>query len=250
MPLTYLRVSKYVAVDAYFSKKSFIDSVNQVGLHLVTRMRNDAVMYYAYTGPQRTGRGRKRQFAGKIDVRNLDVSQFRACIQEQTWTAFEGVAYAKALKKWVKTVIVQNYKADGNIKNCKIFIATDLTMTGADLYLYYHLRFQIEFIYRDAKQHLGLTIVNQLNNKGLIFIARATPYNFALTMLSVAKVVHWLSKPLENRKPFSIQDIKAQYFNERFLNLFFNVFGICPEQRENNLKIESLTNYAKLLPNP
>jgi hypothetical protein len=37
-----------------------------------------------------------------------------------------------------------------------------------------------------------------------------------------------------------------QYFNERFLNLFFNVFGICPEQQENNPKISTLTNYAKI----
>lgn len=112
--LNLLSVSKYVAVDAYFSKKSFIDSVSQVGLDLITRMRNDAVMYYVYRGPQRTGRGRKRQFAGKIDVKNLDLSQFRACIHEQTWTAFEGLAYAKALKKWVKTVIVQNYNVNEN----------------------------------------------------------------------------------------------------------------------------------------
>lgn len=147
-----LTVCKYVAVDAYFSKKSFIDSVSQTGLHLITRLRDDAVMYYAYTGPKRTGRGRKRQFNGKIDAKNLDLSQFRACIQEQTWTAFEGIAYGKALKRWIKTVIVQHYNTDGSIKNCKIFIATDLAITGADLYLYYHLRFQIEFVYRDANR--------------------------------------------------------------------------------------------------
>lgn len=236
-----LSVSKYVAVDAYFSKKPFIDSVSQAGLHLVTRMRNDAVMYYAYTGPQRTGRGRKRQFAGKIDTGKLDLSQFRACLKEDTWTAFEGLAYAKSLKRWVKTVIVQHYKADGGIKNCKIFIATDLTITGADLYLYYHLRFQIEFVYRDAKQHLGLTHCQSTQQQRLNF-----HHNFALTVLSLVKVAHWLTQPLDNRKPFSIQDIKAQYFNERFLNLFFNVFGICPEHQENNPKIATLTNYAKI----
>ena len=147
-----MTVSKYVAVDAYFSKKSFIDSVSQTGIHLITRLRDDAVMYYAYTGPQSTGRGRKRQFAGKINAKNLDLSQFRACIQEETWTAFEGIAYAKALKRWIKTVIIQHYNTDGSIKKCKIFIATDLAITGADLYLYYHLRFQIEFVYRDTNR--------------------------------------------------------------------------------------------------
>jgi len=170
-----LTVSKYVAVDAYFSKKSFIDSVTQAGLHLITRMRDDAAMYYAYTGLQRTGRGRKKQFSGKIDTKNLDLSDFRACLQEDDWTAFEGLAYAKALKRWVKTVVVQNYKTDGSIKNCKIFISTDLTMTGIDLYLYYHLRYQIEFVYRDAKQHLGLTHCQSTQQQRLDFHRTGDP---------------------------------------------------------------------------
>lgn len=236
-----LIVSKYVVLDAYFSKKSFVDSLTGARLEVVSRMRNDAVLYYAYTGPQRSGRGRKRQFAGKIQTKNLDISQFRPCIKEQTWTAFEGVAYAKSLKKWVKTVIIQYYKNDGSIKNCKIFIATDLTIAGADLYLYYHLRFQIEFIYRDAKQHLGLTHCQSTQQQRLAF-----HHNFALSLLSLVKITHWLTQPLESRKSFSIHDIKAQYFNERFLNRIFSVFAISPEQQKNNPNMQSLTNYAKI----
>lgn len=137
-------VSKYVTVDAYFSKKTFIDPLCKSGLEVITRLRDDAVMFYAYTGIQKSGRGRKKQFAGKVDVKNLDHNQFRACIKETDWTAFEGLTYAKSLKRWVKTVIIQHYKADGSIKNCKIFISTDITLAGSDIYLYYHLRFQIE----------------------------------------------------------------------------------------------------------
>lgn len=60
-----LSVSQYVAVDAYFSKKSFVDLVSKAGLHVITRMRDDAVLYYAYTGPQRSCRGRKKYYAAK-----------------------------------------------------------------------------------------------------------------------------------------------------------------------------------------
>jgi hypothetical protein len=136
-----LSVSKYIAVDAYFSKKTFIEPVCKAGLHIITRLRNDAVMYYAYSGFQKAGRGRKKLFDGKIDVKNLDLSQFKPCIKENNWTAFEALAYVKSLKRWVKVVVIQHYNTDKSIKNCKIYISTHVTMCGTDLYLYYHLRF-------------------------------------------------------------------------------------------------------------
>lgn len=236
-----LSVSKYVVVDAFFSKKAFIDPIYRAGLHTITRLRDDAVMFYAYTGYQKAGRGRKKIFAGKIDVKNLDLSQFKPCIKENDWTAFEAFAYIKALKRWVKVVVIQHYKPDMSIKNCKIYISTDSTMDGANVYFYYHLRFQIEFEFRDSKQYLGLTHCQSTQKNRLSF-----HYNFALTMLSLAKIVHWLRQPIEVRKPFSIQDIKTQYFNEHFLNLFFNVFAISTEQQKNNPNINILTNYAKI----
>jgi hypothetical protein len=61
-----LSVSKYVTVDAYFSKKTFIDPVCKSGLEVITRLRDDAVMFYAYTGIQKGGRGRKSSLQGKL----------------------------------------------------------------------------------------------------------------------------------------------------------------------------------------
>ena len=65
-------------------------------------------------------------------------------------------------------------------------------------------------------------------------------------MLSLAKITDWLNKPKDSRKAFSIHDIKAQYFNERFLNKIFSVFAITPELQLNNPNIDSLRNYAKI----
>lgn len=236
-----LAVSKYVTVDAYFSKITFIDPLCKHGLEVITRLRDDAVMFYAYKGEQRSGRGRKKKFAGKIDVKNLDSTQFSVCIKDKKWTAFESLVYVKSLKRWVKAVVVQNYKADESIKNCKIFISTDTSLPGVKVYHYYHLRFQIEFIYRDGKQHLGLTHCQSTQSERLNF-----QFNFSLTILSLAKIVHSFNQPLEERKPFSIYDIKTQYFNERFLNIIFSALGIDAEQQNNNPKVLKLFNYAKI----
>jgi hypothetical protein len=239
--VTMISVSKYITVDAFFSKKSFIDPVCQSGFHAITRLRDDAVMSYAYTGIQKSGRGRKKQFDGKIDVLNLRKDLFTTCIKEDKWTAFEGLAYVKSLKRWVKAVIVHHFKEDKTIKSAKIYISTDTSMSGADVYFYYHLRFQIEFVYRDAKQHLGLNHCQSTQKDRLNF-----HFNFALTILSLTKIVHWITQPINNRMPFSIYDIKTQYFNERFLNKIFNVFGIDPEHQNNKFKVQNLMDYTKI----
>ena len=63
-------------------------------------------------------------------------------------------------------------------------------------------------------------------------------------MLSLAKITHWLNKPKYRRKIFSIHEIEAKYFNERFLNKIFSVFAITPEQQLNNPNIDFLRNYV------
>ena len=151
-----LEISDYLVVDAYFSKHDFIEKVTATGLDVVTRLRDDAVLRYRYVGPRIKKRGKPRQYNGKLDPKNPDLTYFRSCIQEEDWIAYEAVLHAKALKRWVKVVLVHYLDEDQNVKSYNIFISTDTAMSGADVFLYYHLRFQIEFLYRDGKQFLGL----------------------------------------------------------------------------------------------
>jgi len=169
------------------------------------------------------------------------MQHFRPCLQGDNWIAYQAVVHARALKRWVKLVVVHTFNKDGSIKNAKLFTCTDINLDGADLLLYYHMRFQIEFLYRDAKQYLGLNQCQSRKEKRLGF-----HFNFSLTALSIAKIVHWMSQPLEQRKPFSMQDIKTQYFNEHLLGKFIDGFGICPKSAINNPCYQELVNYAKI----
>jgi hypothetical protein len=236
-----LLLSDYLAVDAYFAKYEFIQAVSQSGLKVITRLRNDAALWYPYLGPKRCGKGRPQQYAGKVDVRKLEQQYFRPCIQEADWTAYEACLYSKSLKRLLKVVIVHTYQADGSIKTSKIFASTDTTLTGMDLWYYYHLRFQPEFLYRDAKQFLGLTHCQSRQQSRLNF-----HFNFSLTLLSLAKVAHWLTKPIAERSSFSLQDIKTTYFNHHMLDLFIEGFGLCPVTTKNNPVYRKLADYAKI----
>ncbi len=63
---------------------------------------------------------------------------------------------------------------------------------------YYRTRFQIEFIYRDAKQFTGLNDCQARSEIKLHF-----HFNASLTAINLAKITHWISIPKQERKAFS-----------------------------------------------
>ena len=53
-------------------------------------------------------------------------------------------------------------------------------------------------------------------------------FNTALTTVSLVKAIYHLSQPIEQRTPFSMADIKTQYFNELMFDLIISKCGISP----------------------
>ena len=137
----------------------------------------------------------------------------------------EAVIYIDALKIWAKVVVVQIYEAKtATLKSTQIFFCADNQMQGKTVLEYYRLRFQIEFLFRDAKQHLGLNQCQSTDEKVL-----HAHWNTALTTINVAKALQWKQEPNQTDKTFSIQDIKTLYFNQLYLNKFSSAFGIDTE---------------------
>jgi hypothetical protein len=106
---------------------------------------------------------------------------------------------------------------------------------------YYRSRFQIEFIYRDAKQFTGLHDCQARGENKLNF-----HFNTSLTSINIAKVTHWLSVPKTTRPAFSMADIKTMYHNELLLNRFISVFGISANKLKNKNRIRELITYGTI----
>jgi hypothetical protein len=106
------------------------------------------------------------------------------------------------------------------------------------------LRFQIEFLYRDAKQFTGLNDCEARSENKLDF-----HFNTSLTTINLAKILHWSPKKDEKTNEdvvFSISDIKTQYYNKLLMNRFVSMFGINPDL-EKNKRNSSIS--GRLLPN-
>lgn len=236
-----LKMSEYLAVDAFFSKKSFVDTAIENGLHLITRLRDDAVMHYAPPPKKEGQRGRPKKYGDRFCARNPDTEHLPCISENEYQRIYGGIIYVKSLKRLVKVAIVHELKEHGKIKSVKIFICTDLEFPAQDIWPWYKSRFQIEFLYRDAKQHTGLEDTQSRNPKALEY-----HFNMSLTAVSVAKVIHYLTIEKDRRGPFSMADIKTQYFNELMVDRFFDVFANIPNINKNHPAIKKLYNLGKI----
>lgn len=228
------KTSKLIAFDAFFSKNQFVDSICDAGFTLVSRMQSNTFMRYAYTGVQNGGKGRRKEFDGRIDVKNLCNERFKVIKSDEDEVAYEGLAHIRSLKRWCKVVILHTLK-DGKVNKAYIYFSTDPNMAGLKVLQYYRIRYQIEFVFRDSKGHLGLEDCQSRQEKALDF-----HFNISLTTLNIAKATHWLSIPKEERGAFSMTDIKTQYINELVLDKLISIYGKDPSVEKNNPKIREL----------
>ena len=93
-------LSRTVVADAFFSKETFITPMCENDFHVISRFRNDVILYYP-TLEQKTGkRGHPKWFDGRIDFANLDLTRCKE--YEVNKGKLYGLrVYAKAFKRYV-----------------------------------------------------------------------------------------------------------------------------------------------------
>lgn len=203
----------YLVVDGYYSKLKFVNVVLELGLQQIGKLRHDANLRYLYHGPQKKF-GARRKYDGKVkfdDLRRLTyVDQVEPDIHLYT-----AVVYSVNLKRNIRLVYLLNLK-NKNKPGYALLFSTDTELDPETLYRYYKARFQIEFVFRDAKQFTGLTDSQARNQASLDF-----HFNASLTALNLAKADAYLSFGYDADTAFSMATQKLVYFNQHFLEKVF-----------------------------
>ena len=208
-------LTKNIVADAFFSKETFVTPMLKAGFTVISRLRNDSVLYYPTT-KERTGkRGRPFVYDGKIDFSDLELSRCER-IDIDKGCLYSLKAYSKPLKRTVKLVVW--YPDDGSAR-WQLYFSTDADMSGKDVIDIYRTRFQIEFHFRSGKQHTGLTQCQSTNINKLGF-----HFNASLTSINLAKAA---CKRLGI--PFSISTCKSVIHNAYMLERFICVSGLDPD---------------------
>ena len=94
-----------------------------------------------------------------------------------------------------------------------LLFSTDLSLTGAEIVDLYQLRFQIEFLFRDAKQFTGLTDCQARDKQALHF-----HFNTSFSAVNLAKLDLLAQQPPEQAFVFSLSSYVHRSFSYRLLS--------------------------------
>lgn len=223
-----LSVTNYVVADAWFSKTKFVNEACKMGFHIISRLRDDAALWYSHDGVRTGKRGRPRVKGEKIDFENLDMSRCEK-LGVDNGQAYCLKAYSKAMGRNIRILV--HYAETGGRK---IYFSTDLELSAKDIIEYYRTRFQIEFCFRDSKQFTGLT---HCQARSLVKLDFA--FNASLAAVNVAKVVRAKHYP-----SLSIGLLKAYISNIYILKRILVRSGLRPNKTLNAKLVKELFGFV------
>lgn len=231
-----LRYTTVVAVDGYFMKKSFIDTVCAAGLQLITKARVDADMNYLYHGPKNSGKGRPKMFAGKVDFTNIDKRRWHKIYEDGEVSGYQAILWATRLRRRVKVVYVRSKGGTGY----QLLVSTDEQMEGKTIINYYRLRFQIEFLIRDAKMHCGMEECQARSGEKLY-----NHWNVAMSVVSMMKGYVWRpQRNTDKEAAFSMQAIRSVMINKMLTESIFSNLGLDMSSRKIKALYQQCLNFG------
>jgi Transposase DDE domain len=229
-------------VDGFYSKQKFVDGVCQMGLEMIGKLRVDANLRYLYDGPQ-PQRGRPRTYDGKVDLNHLTrftwVSELEANLN-----LYSAVVWNVSLKCKLRITCLVDTRKPGKTGLVLLF-STDVVLEAAQIVVNYKARFQIEFIFLDAKQFTGLCGCQSRAAQKLDF-----HFNAALSALNLARYDAQLRQSsadsLHRAPPFSMASHKRVAFNDHLLERFIAKLDLNPTLIKFHSNYQNLRTYGIL----
>lgn len=201
----------YLTMDGHFGNSPTLQMVRGYELHLISKLRSDAALYFAYDGPYQ-GRGPRRKYGTKLDVKALDEQFLRQrSVEGDIETSISQVEVLhKQFAQPLNVVVIVKLNLKTQARAHVLLFSSDLTLAFDKVVEYYSLRFQIEFTFRDAKQYWGLEDFMTVTATGVSNAA-----NLSLLMVSVSAVV--LEEMRQVDPQCSVLDLKAAYRGSKYV---------------------------------
>lgn len=229
---------KYAVFDGYFAKQKFVDGIRALDLHVCGKLRVDANLRYLYRGAQKQ-RGRPRVYDGKVKF--ADLSRFDDLGEiEEHLHLYTAVCHHPTLRRCLRVVVLVNREKKDKPRFAVLF-STDTNQDAKEVYRYYKARYQIEFLFRDAKQHAGLEACQARDKAALHF-----HFNAALTSVNLTKIESQRRPPAEGARVFSMASWKQRAFNEHFLGMIISKLELEPTLIKNHPQYNFLKSYAAI----
>jgi putative transposase len=213
----------YLVLDGHFGNHNALQMARQHNLHLISKLRCDAALYFPYTGPY-AGRGPHRKYGDKVDYDDIPLPYLKeTTVEGQIKTCvYQMQLLHKEFAQPLNVVIIVKTNLRTQARAHVILCSSDLALAYAPLVDYYGLRFQVEFNFRDAKQYWGLEDFMNVTPMGVTNAA-----NLSLFMVNVAYRLRADSHP---RDPaYSVLDLKADCRGSKYVE---ETIKMLPEKPE------------------
>ena len=235
--LYFKELSNYLVADAFFARKEVVETIISLGMHFISRLHKNAALFYLNREPKTGKRGRPKKFAGRINTENPDMNYFTPVFNSTEMKVYNAIVYSKAFMCNINLSITVFYDEKGK-ESRNLYFSTDLNMDGVKIVTWYRSRFQIEFLYRDAKQYCGLEDCQARSKNKLDF-----HFNAALTTVNIAKL-YWMETRQSDKEQFSMANFKTLTHNTMMIERFLCEFAIDPNSPKIQSKIKKLINYG------
>jgi hypothetical protein len=231
---------KHIVVDGFYSKEKFVNGVVGLGLHMVGKLRVDANLRHIFTGEQRP-RGARRKYGDKVDLNDVTGLSWVQDL-EPNLKLYTALVWHVSLKQQVRIAYISDTRKPDQVRYVVLF-STDLDLCAYNIFYFYKARFQIEFIFRDAKQFTGLTDCQARSAYKLDF-----HFNASLTALNLAKFETQQHHQGEQPFVFSMASYKRLALNHHLLDLFISNLDLNPTLIKNHPNYQKLCSYGSLIP--
>lgn len=170
----------YLVADGYYAKEKVFRAITAERRELVTRLRSDSNLRYLYRGPNKKGPGAPKRYDGKVRFGDLSRFRYVGVLEDKPEIAL----YTERLnsphfKRDFRIVVLVDTR-DGSYV---VLASTDCEQEATEVVRFYRLRFQIELLFRDAKQFAGLCHCQGRSQEKLDF-----HFNMSLAALNVARL--------------------------------------------------------------
>ena len=203
---------KHLVLDGFFGNSPTTGVVRECGLHLISKLRYDAALYFPYAGPK-PKRGPTPRYGDKLNYKALPQYAVCSSVTEGRFVTdtYPLTLWHKDFPDLLNVVVVVKTDTRTHKSSHVVLFSTDLSLTAAHLVDYYSLRFQIEFNFRDAKQYWGL---EDFMNISAVAVTNAV--NLAFLMVNLSAVL--LPAHRQQYPDFSVLDLKLYYRTRRYLH--------------------------------
>lgn len=207
---------RYFVYDGAFGHNDALQMVRQCGLYLISKLRYDSALWFPYEGPY-SGHGPHKKYGDKLNYNDIpDEYQVQQEVDDgiQT-TIYQMKLWHKEFADMLNIVVIVKYNMKTGRSSHVVLFCNDLNLNFEKIILYYRLRFQIEFNFRDAKQHWGLEDFMNINELPVYNGA-----NLSMFMVNFSQVL------LQNQSIglLSINDLKTWFRGRKYVQKVLKLF--------------------------